>query len=74
MSGRSIIPVTSNVTLRRYTRSMIWKLIALAALVLGGLWYAGYRPADLERAADSVSRTNAAGISPDRRAPGDWGL
>jgi hypothetical protein len=53
---------------------MIWKLIALAALVLGGLWYAGYRPADLERAAESVSRTNAAGISPDRRAPGDWGL
>ena len=53
---------------------MIWKLLLLTGVGLGALWFMGYRPADLHEAASRVSRANAAAISPDGRAEGDWGI
>jgi hypothetical protein len=52
---------------------MIWKLLFLVGVLLGGLWFVGYRPADLQKAASKVSRTNAAGISPTGSDGSDWG-
>ena len=53
---------------------MFWKLLLLAGVLIGGLWFMGYRPADLQQAANKVSRTSAASISPTGSDGSDWGV
>ncbi|MGX7925235.1 hypothetical protein ACWPMX_01530 [Tsuneonella sp. HG094] len=49
------------------------RLLLAAALLFGGLYLLGYRPAELKQAAHNVSDAGASGISPNGGGESDWG-
>ncbi|ANY19835.1 hypothetical protein A6F68_01318 [Tsuneonella dongtanensis] len=52
---------------------MFWKLVMLAGVVTIGMAVLGYGPAELKRAANDLSSTNASAISPSGGDAGGWG-
>ena len=53
---------------------MGWKLLLVAGVFSATLWWFGYGPAELRRAALTASSNNAAAVSPDGGDEGaDWG-